>query len=65
MAVQFAGPVRRRRRVPAARRAVGDTRHPLVAAAIVVPCAVLLTVAFGGWHQLVVHTQSVAALVGR
>ena len=40
------------------------TRHPLVAAAMVVPLAVLLVVAFGGWEQVVAHASSVAGMMG-
>lgn len=64
MAAQFGGPVRRRG-VASTTRRTGENRHPLVAAAIALPVAVLLSVAFGGWHQLVVQTQSVAAMIGR
>jgi hypothetical protein len=64
MAVQFGGPVRRRGAQATARRA-GETRHPLVAAAIALPVAVLLSVVFGGWHQLMVQAHSVAAMIGR
>ncbi|MCQ4082729.1 hypothetical protein NGB36_19480 [Streptomyces sp. RB6PN25] len=46
------------------RRASG-TRHPLAAAAMAVPPAVLLVVAFGGWHAVVIQASSVAGLMGR
>ncbi|MFF4648777.1 hypothetical protein [Streptomyces sp. NPDC001380] len=64
MAVQFGGPARRRW-TPVHGRPAGETRHPLVAVAIAAPVAALLAVAFGGWHQLVVQAQSVAAMIGR
>ncbi len=40
-------------------------RHPLVATAMAVPIAVLLAVAFGGWHAVVVQASSVAGMLGR
>ena len=42
-----------------------QTRHPLVAVAMVLPLAVLFAVAFGGWEQVVAQASSVAGLVGR
>jgi hypothetical protein len=48
---------------PGARR--GTTRHPLVAAAMAVPLALLLAVACGGWHAVVVQASSVAGAMGR
>jgi hypothetical protein len=41
------------------------TRHPLVAAAMVLPLAVLLVVVFGGWQAVVTQASSVAGLMGR
>ncbi|EFL21913.1 putative secreted protein [Streptomyces himastatinicus ATCC 53653] len=41
------------------------TRHPLVAAAIVLPLAVLLSIAFGGWEAVVTQASSVAGMLGR
>ncbi|GGP63831.1 hypothetical protein [Streptomyces abikoensis] len=41
------------------------TRHPLVAAAMVLPLAVLLAVVFGGWDAVVTQASSVAGLLGR
>ncbi|KRV50328.1 hypothetical protein AQ490_14580 [Wenjunlia vitaminophila] len=41
------------------------TRHPLVAAAMVVPLAALLAVVFGGWDQVVMQASSVAGTMGR
>ncbi|MGP3999686.1 hypothetical protein [Streptomyces sp. 8N706] len=40
-------------------------RHPLVAAAMVLPLAALLVVAFGGWEAVVVQASSVAGILGR
>ena len=48
---------------PAERR--GATRHPLVAIAMAVPLALLLAVACGGWHAVVVQASSVAGAMGR
>ncbi|MCW2871088.1 hypothetical protein [Actinacidiphila oryziradicis] len=42
-----------------------DTRHPLVAAAMAAPLAVLLAVVFGGWQAVVTQASSVAGLMGR
>jgi hypothetical protein len=41
------------------------TRHPLVAAAMVLPIAALLAVLFGGWEQVVTQASSVAGVMGR
>ncbi|WP_354643494.1 hypothetical protein [Kitasatospora camelliae] len=57
--------VPRRRRPFAAHTPVSETRHPAVALAIAVPCAVLLLVLFGGWEQLATQTKAVADLIGR
>jgi hypothetical protein len=43
----------------------GSTRHPLVAAAMAAPVALLLAVACGGWHAVVVQASSVAGAMGR
>ena len=43
----------------------GGTRHPLVAVVMAVPLAVLLAVACGGWHAVVVQASSVAGAMGR
>ncbi|MCC3772665.1 hypothetical protein [Streptomyces sp. UNOC14_S4] len=40
------------------------TRHPLVAAAMVLPLAVLLAVLFGGWDAVVTEASSVAGMLG-
>ncbi|MEW1718839.1 hypothetical protein [Streptomyces sp. NPDC093109] len=41
------------------------TRHPLVATAMVLPLAVLLTVAFGGWEAVLTQASSVGVMLGR
>ncbi|MFH8982630.1 hypothetical protein [Streptomyces varsoviensis] len=46
-------------------RQSGRTRHPLIAAAMVLPLAVLLAVAFGGWDAVVIQASSVAGTLGR
>ena len=43
----------------------GGRRHPLVAAAMVIPLAVILFVAFGAMEVLVSQASSVAGLLGR
>ncbi|WP_371501347.1 hypothetical protein OG871_31250 [Kitasatospora sp. NBC_00374] len=63
MAMQLNGAGRRQR--PNAPHTGAETRHPAVALAIAVPCAVLLLVLFGGWEQLATQTQAVADLIGR
>ncbi|RLU85000.1 hypothetical protein CTZ27_27040 [Streptomyces griseocarneus] len=44
--------------------ASSGTRHPLVAAAMVLPLAVLLAVLFGGWDAVVTEASSVAGMLG-
>ncbi|MFE2180671.1 hypothetical protein [Streptomyces sp. NPDC059455] len=60
---------RRRRSVSAAVDAFGGpqtgTRHPLVAAAMVLPMAIFLTITFGGWEAVVTQASSVAGMLGR
>ncbi|AEM82680.1 MULTISPECIES: hypothetical protein [Streptomyces] len=60
---------RRRRSIRAAADAFGGpqtgTRHPLVAAAMVLPMAILLTITFGGWEAVVTQASSVAGMLGR
>ncbi|MFI8103007.1 hypothetical protein ACIQUQ_22960 [Streptomyces sp. NPDC101118] len=46
-------------------RKPSGTRHPLVAAAMVLPLAALLVVVFGGWESVVTQASSVGALLGR
>jgi hypothetical protein len=41
------------------------TRHPLVAAAMVLPLAVLLALLFGGFDAVATQASSVAGLMGR
>ncbi|MBT2384547.1 hypothetical protein [Streptomyces sp. ISL-11] len=41
------------------------TRHPLVAAAMVLPFAAFLAVLFGGWDAVVTQASSVAGMLGR
>ncbi|MFE7749728.1 hypothetical protein [Streptomyces sp. NPDC057428] len=41
------------------------TRHPLVATAMVLPLAALLTVVFGGWDAVVTQASSVGVMLGR
>jgi hypothetical protein len=43
----------------------GGRRHPLVAAAMVLPLAALLAVAFGGVEAVITQASSVAGLLGR
>ncbi|MFJ4921671.1 hypothetical protein [Streptomyces sp. NPDC088725] len=40
-------------------------RHPLVAAAMVLPLAALLVVVFGGWEAVVTQASSVGVMLGR
>ncbi|MBH5337911.1 hypothetical protein IHE55_25255 [Streptomyces pactum] len=40
-------------------------RHPLVAAAMVLPLAAVLAVVFGGWEAVVTQASSVAGMLGR
>ena len=46
-------------------RQSAGTRHPLVAAAMVLPLAILLVVVFGGWEAVVTQASSVAGMLGR
>ncbi|WP_371482907.1 hypothetical protein [Kitasatospora sp. NBC_00315] len=63
MATQVTGPARRRRPFAGPRRA-GQTRHPAVALAMALPCAVLLVMLFGGWQQVATQARAVADLIG-
>ncbi|MDH6575864.1 hypothetical protein [Kitasatospora sp. MAP5-34] len=69
MATQLTGAARRRRPHWLASRqpfgAPAGTRHPVIALAMVLPCAVLLLALFGGWDQLATQTKAVADLIGR
>lgn len=40
-------------------------RHPLVAAAMVLPLATLLIAVFGGWEAVVTQASSVGVMLGR
>ncbi|MBW1604183.1 hypothetical protein JJV70_19180 [Streptomyces sp. JJ66] len=42
-----------------------QTRHPLVAVAMVLPLALLLAVLFGGVEAVVTQASSVAGMLGR
>ncbi|WP_035840928.1 hypothetical protein [Kitasatospora azatica] len=46
-------------------RPASEERHPAVALAIALPCAVALLLLFGGWEQMVTQTKAVADLIGR
>ncbi|MFF8774778.1 hypothetical protein [Kitasatospora sp. NPDC015120] len=65
MAPQPTGSTSRRRR-PAFTQpgATEPTRHPAVAVAMALPCAVLLAVLFGGWEQMADQAHTVAELIG-
>ncbi|MEU8826844.1 hypothetical protein [Streptomyces sp. NPDC048636] len=56
---------RRRRGTEAFASPTPGTRHPLVAVAMVLPLAVLLSIAFGGWEAVVTQASSVAGMLGR
>ncbi|OEU96721.1 hypothetical protein [Streptomyces oceani] len=43
----------------------GGSRHPLVAAAMVLPMAVLLAIGFGGVDAVVMQASSVVGMLGR
>ncbi|UQA96471.1 hypothetical protein [Streptomyces halobius] len=42
-----------------------SARHPLVAVAIVLPLAILLTVVFGVWEAVITQASSVVGMLGR
>ncbi len=42
-----------------------ERRHPLVALAMVLPLAIVLTVVFGGWDAVITHASSVAGMMGQ
>ncbi|MFE7595285.1 hypothetical protein ACFU6K_38390 [Kitasatospora sp. NPDC057512] len=66
MPPQLTGTLRRRRqgslRTGSAEQ---PTRHPAVAVAMALPCAVLLVLLFGGWEQMANQAQAVADLIAR
>ncbi|MFB6891742.1 hypothetical protein ACFCX4_20820 [Kitasatospora sp. NPDC056327] len=65
MAPQPTGTTSRRRRPAFTQPGAADrTRHPAVAVAMALPCAVLLAVLFGGWEQMANQAQAVAELIG-
>ncbi|MFE2415170.1 MULTISPECIES: hypothetical protein [unclassified Kitasatospora] len=63
MAPQLTGTPRRRRPAFTLPRTAEPTRHPAVALAIALPCAVLLVALFGGWDQMANQVQAVADLI--
>ncbi|MFD0274819.1 hypothetical protein ACFVHB_13095 [Kitasatospora sp. NPDC127111] len=63
MAPQLTGSPRRRRPAFTQRQAAEPTRHPAVALAMALPCAVLLVMLFGGWEQMANQAQAVADLI--
>lgn len=69
MATQLTGAAQRRRsiagRFQRAPRPVGGRRHPVVALAMALPCAIALVLLFGGWEQIATQTKAVADLIGR
>ncbi|MFF2044858.1 hypothetical protein ACFVVX_31040 [Kitasatospora sp. NPDC058170] len=64
MAPQLTGSSHRRRPAFAQRQAAEPTRHPAVAVAMALPCAVLLIMLFGGWDQMANQAQAVVDLIG-
>ncbi|WP_432586058.1 hypothetical protein ABVG11_07680 [Streptomyces sp. HD1123-B1] len=56
---------RRRRIAEAFAGSESGSRHPLVAVAMVLPLAVLLSIAFGGWEAVVTQASSVVGMLGR
>ncbi|MER7584255.1 hypothetical protein [Kitasatospora sp. NPDC097691] len=67
MAPQLTGDPRRRQPAFVQSRSTAEqpTRHPAVALAMALPCAVLLILLFGGWDQMANQAQAVADLIGR
>ncbi|MFE6051718.1 hypothetical protein ACFQ6N_13220 [Kitasatospora sp. NPDC056446] len=66
MAPQLTGNPRRRQPALDRSRSTTEqpTRHPAVALAMALPCAVLLVLLFGGWDQMANQAQAVADLIG-
>ncbi|MBV2155561.1 hypothetical protein [Kitasatospora sp. SUK 42] len=65
MASQQTGATRGRR--PAftqSQSAEQPTRHPAVALAMALPCAVVLVLLFGGWEQMASQVEALADLIG-
>ncbi|WP_316520259.1 hypothetical protein [Kitasatospora brasiliensis] len=66
MPPQLTGTPRRRRQAFVQSRSTEQpTRHPAVALAMALPCAVLLMLLFGGWDQMADQAQAVADLITR
>ncbi|GAA3050236.1 hypothetical protein ACFVUY_20195 [Kitasatospora sp. NPDC058063] len=65
MAPQITGTPRRRPASVQSRSTEQPTRHPAVALAMALPCAVLLVLLFGGWEQMANQAQAVADLITR
>jgi hypothetical protein len=66
MALQQTGTPRRRRSAfIQPQSAERPTRHPAVALAMALPCAVVLVLLFGGWDQMANQAEAVANLIGR
>ncbi|MGW2252430.1 hypothetical protein ACWCXH_19850 [Kitasatospora sp. NPDC001660] len=63
MAPQLTGTPRRRRPAFTLPRSAEPTRHPAVALAMALPCAVLLVALFGGWDQMAHQAQVVIDLI--
>ncbi|SFD38205.1 hypothetical protein [Streptomyces aidingensis] len=51
--------------LPGTRARGSGRRHPLVALAMVLPCAFVLALMFGGVEAVVAQTSSVAGVLGR
>ncbi|MFH8382275.1 hypothetical protein ACH4E7_15190 [Kitasatospora sp. NPDC018058] len=66
MASQQTGTTRRRRLAfTQSQSAEQPTRHPAVALAMALPCAVLLVLLFGGWDQMANQAEALVDLIGR
>ncbi|GAA1069017.1 hypothetical protein GCM10009665_75480 [Kitasatospora nipponensis] len=68
MAMQITGASKPRSlvaRFARTQRPAAGERHPAVALAIALPCAVALILLFGGWEQMLAQTRAVADLIGR
>lgn len=61
----MAGSARQGRKAFAFHSHESGRRHPLVAAAMVLPLAVLLLFLFGGFEQVAAQASSVGAMMGR
>ncbi|MGW3043906.1 hypothetical protein ACWC9T_28555 [Kitasatospora sp. NPDC001159] len=67
MASQQTGTTTRRRRsaFTQSQSAEQPSRHPAVALAMALPCAVLLVLLFGGWDQMANQAEALVDLIGR